>query len=622
MKAGLEVHQQLATRKLFCDCPPELSDEVTGEVVRRLRAASGEDHHVDAAAALQAARGLTYRYETVRSSCLVELDEEPPHELNPEALDVALTMALLLDARPLDEVEVMRKIVVDGSNTAGFQRTALVAVDGSLSVNGRTYSIPSICLEEDAARKTEEATGELTYRLDRLGIPLIEIATGPEITSGPEARDVAEEIGALLRSTKKVRRGIGSIREDLNVSIDGGQRIEIKGVQELRLIHRYVECEVERQELLLAVRDRLKDQGAMAPTDAPTDLTDFFESLSEGPLGTARRKGGRILGLVLRGFAGSLKSSEGSFERLGRELADYARSAGTKGLIHSDELPGFGIDESTLGRLREKLKAGTHDAFVLVADSEARAHEALRRVSGRARVALEGIPPETRDPLPDGHTRYSRPLPGRDRMYPETDVPPLTITTSRVRQLREHLPERPATVRERLQREYSLPPEVVRQIEGTGNTERFESLARQGHSPLIVARLLTQELPVVEEDSGEGPRVEVSPPTLEALLRAIGTGEFAKEGIPLVLAEFAVGAPSISEAIRRAGFAVLSVNDLERLVTVILDRNEALIRERGLAAFSPLMGDVMREVRGRRDGEEVAEALRRSLDRRVAPKKP
>lgn len=184
MKVGLEVHQQLATGKLFCECPAELSEEVRGSFVRYLRSTSGENRAVDAAAAFQAARGLRYRYEIVAASCLVDMDEEPPHPLNPAALDVALTLALMLDARPVDEISVMRKIVVDGSNTAGFQRTALVAIDGHLDLRGKRYSILSICLEEDAARKIGESNGEITYRLDRLGIPLVEIATGPEVEIG------------------------------------------------------------------------------------------------------------------------------------------------------------------------------------------------------------------------------------------------------------------------------------------------------------------------------------------------------------------------------------------------------------------------------------------------------
>ncbi|EQD56639.1 glutamyl-tRNA(Gln) amidotransferase, subunit E, partial [mine drainage metagenome] len=265
MKVGLEIHQQLVPRKLHCRCPVELTETVQGAVERRLRVASGEELGVDPAAEFQAARESIFRYEWGPSNCLVDLDEEPPNELDPDALDVALTMALLLHARPVDEIEVMRKIVVDGSNTTGFQRTSLIAMGGYVEVEGRRFAIQSVCLEEDAARKVSDRDGVVTYRLDRLGVPLIEISTQPEMTSGEEARRVAEEIGSLLRSTERVRRGIGSIREDLNVSVDGGHRVEIKGAQELRLLPEYVEREGDRQRMLLTLRDSLRARQATDP---------------------------------------------------------------------------------------------------------------------------------------------------------------------------------------------------------------------------------------------------------------------------------------------------------------------------------------------------------------------
>lgn len=616
MKAGLEVHQQLAVGKLFCACPAELTEEVTSAFTRSLRAAGGENRAVDIAAAFQAARGLVYRYEAGPSSCLVEMDEEPPHPLNEAALDAALTFALLLRARPVDEIQVMRKIVVDGSNTTGFQRTALVAMDGELEVRGRRYSIPTICLEEDAARKVRESPGEVSYRLDRLGIPLIEVATGPEITSGAEAREVAEEIGALLRATRRVRRGIGTIREDVNVSIEGGHRIEIKGVQELRGIEEYVDREVDRQGFLLHVRDELRRRHAQVPSEPPRDITELVQGVTSGPFSGAGRGGQVVLALRLPGYGGLLRSPPGTEERLGRELADQARSVGLRGLVHSDELPGYGVSEALLAALREQLGRSETDAFVIVTDrSRERASLALERVAQRARAAIDGVPGETRDPLPDGRTRYSRPLPGRDRMYPETDIPPIPITAERLDGLRARLPERPEELESRLAREHTLPPEVVRQLVIGDLVESFESLARDGHPAGLVARLLTQDLPAVPRPAPAAPPFSPSIAVLGALLTATEAGRIAKEGIPTVLAVLAAGAPSVEAAIERAGLAGFSREDLVALVRKVVEANAELVRTRGDAAFSPLMGDVMREVRGRRDGREVGETLREEIDR-------
>lgn len=616
MKAGLEVHQQLATGKLFCNCPSELSETVLGTLTRQLRATGGEERTIDPAVAFEARRGRLFRYEVTTSDCLVEADEEPPHALNPRALEVALTVAALLHARPLDEIEVMRKIVIDGSNTSGFQRTALVAVDGHLEVGGRRYSIPTICLEEDAARKAGEGEGETSYRLDRLGIPLIEIATGPEITDGAEAREVAEEIGAVLRSTRRVRRGIGTIREDLNVSVPGGTRIEIKGVQELRLVEKYAEIESERQQLLITLREKLAQRAPARPTDPVVDVTSRLLPIASGPLRGLREKGSVALALRLPGFDGLLRAPPGGGERLGRELADYARTTGVRGLLHSDELPGYGIDPPLIATLRTELRADAGDAFVIVtAPKRAVAETALERVRERALLAFEGVPPETRDPLPDGRSRYSRPLPGRDRMYPETDVPPVRVEAVDFDRIRAHLPESPAAERARVAAQFGLHAEVVRRLQQEDEIDRLVLLAGRGHAPTTVARLLAQDLEAAAEGLPPGHH-EPSDAELAEILGALDAGKFAKEALPVILHRLMESGGPVEAALAGVGLTPLSREELERLANDVIARNDRLVAERGDRARSALMGDLMREVRGRRDGKEVAEVLDAAFRRR------
>ncbi|RLE48773.1 MAG: Glu-tRNA(Gln) amidotransferase GatDE subunit E, partial [Candidatus Methanomethylicota archaeon] len=232
LRVGLEIHQQLNTKhKLFCECPTSMRDESPHyEVQRKLRPTQSELGEIDIAAQFEFKKGKWFIYEGYEDSvCLVELDEEPPHPLNQEALDVALQVALMLNMTPVDEVHVMRKIVIDGSNTCGFQRTARVAMNGWIDDEEGRVRILTLSLEEDAARKIIEDDKSIRYRLDRLGIPLIEIATGPDIHSPEQAKRVALRIGQLLRATRKVKRGIGTIRQDLNISISGGARIEVKG---------------------------------------------------------------------------------------------------------------------------------------------------------------------------------------------------------------------------------------------------------------------------------------------------------------------------------------------------------------------------------------------------------
>ncbi len=259
LKVGLEIHQQLATHKLFCNDMSELRQgRPDFTVTRELRPMAGETGQIDIAAAFEKTKQKHYIYEGYKdTTCLVELDEEPPHQINSEALEITLTVAKMLHCKFPDTVQVMRKTVVDGSNTSAFQRTALIAFGGFIETSFGKVGIQTVCLEEDSARRTAEDQDSVTYRLDRLGIPLIEIATDPDIHTPEQARECAEKLGMLLRSTGKVIRGIGTIRQDLNVSISGHPRVEIKGVQELRHMPEIVEKEAERQQAAVNSREKL-----------------------------------------------------------------------------------------------------------------------------------------------------------------------------------------------------------------------------------------------------------------------------------------------------------------------------------------------------------------------------
>jgi Glu-tRNA(Gln) amidotransferase subunit E-like FAD-binding protein len=272
LKCGLEIHQQLATAdKLFCKCSAAFREEPCGEVKRTLHAVAGETGEVDAAAAYEGrkARNLTYKtYPT--ESCLVELDEEPPHQLNPDAFAIALQIAKMLNCAVPSEVEVMRKTVLDGSNTSGFQRTAVVGMDGWVDTKAGKVGIQSVAIEEDACQIIDRA--KAVFGMNRLGIPLVEIATAPDIKTPEQAREVAEAIGKVLFSTERVRRGLGTIRQDLNVSITGGERCELKGVQELSTIPKIIEYEMERQQEIIKSGKRVTKDVRRVKSDLTTEF--------------------------------------------------------------------------------------------------------------------------------------------------------------------------------------------------------------------------------------------------------------------------------------------------------------------------------------------------------------
>ncbi|HIJ19257.1 TPA: Glu-tRNA(Gln) amidotransferase subunit GatE [Candidatus Woesearchaeota archaeon] len=273
-RCGLEIHQQLEGSKLFCNCPTLNSAEKADYgAMRKLRAVVGETGKIDIAAAHEMGKGRTFLYESHSSdTCLVEYDEEPPFPLDREALGAGLRVALLLNAKIVDEIHVMRKIVIDGSNVTGFQRTALIALDGWIETSEGRVGIPLICLEEEAAQKLGEGEGKARYKLDRLGIPLLEIATSASIRSAEHAKEVASRIGMVLRSVEGVRRGLGTIRQDVNISIEKGARTEIKGFQELRSIPKVIEFEVRRQQHLISEGKKLSKEVRKAEPDFTTSF--------------------------------------------------------------------------------------------------------------------------------------------------------------------------------------------------------------------------------------------------------------------------------------------------------------------------------------------------------------
>jgi len=275
-RCGLEIHNRLNTKtKLFCNCKPRFSEVKPIEIIKRkLRAVAGEMGQVDVAALYEYLRDRNFFYQCFsEENCLKETDEEPPNPVNKEALEVALQVALLLKAEIPDEIHIMRKTVIDGSNTCGFQRTAVVGLNGILETSLGKVRITNICLEEESSGIVKDEGNEITYRLDRLGIPLIEIGTAPDIKNPEHAKEVAEKLGMIIRSTGKSQRGIGVTRQDINVSISKGARVEIKGVQELDLIPQIIENEIKRQQELIEKEEKPKEETRVAKEDGTTEFT-------------------------------------------------------------------------------------------------------------------------------------------------------------------------------------------------------------------------------------------------------------------------------------------------------------------------------------------------------------
>lgn len=475
LKCGLEIHQQLNTsNKLFCDCSTKMTEKKPmTEIKRKLHPVASELGEVDVAAQYEFLRDRKFNYQVFQGEdCLVECDEEPIHSVNQEALDIVLQVALLLNCTIPEEIHIMRKTVIDGSNTSAFQRTMVIGLNGFIEYKGKRIEISHVSLEEDAAGLVKEEDGCVTYRLNRLGIPLVEIGTGLLISYSPEEiQDVAHTIGMICRSTGKVKRGIGTIRQDVNVSIKGGERVEIKGIQELGLLSKVVEKEIQRQ------------------------------------------------------------------------------------------------------------------------------------------LSLSKVEKETRAALPDGTTKFTRPLPGAARMYPETDIPPIKIEKSFIQKIKKILPEPWTKKLTRFKEEFKLSDELANQILRSDYLDLFESFIKKFKvSPSIIANVFVSTLKDLKKRENV-PVENLVDEDFEELFELLGTGKLVKESIPNILSYKAKNPEiAMSEIIKKIGLEVMTKEELTEIVKDIIGKNKG-------QPLNKIIGIVMSQVRGKMRSEEVVETVKREFEK-------
>lgn len=668
---GLEIHQQLATGKLHSRMPSELYDFGLDEIPnnwprshRKLRAAQGEGGRIDVTARFESKRNRSFVYVQSPNSGLIELDEAPPLNHDNNAVDAVLTMAAMMNAKPVSSMQAMRKTVVDGSNTSGFQRTTLVATNGVIDTNLGTVGIDVICLEEDSARKLEtESTsdGEIVfYTLDRLGVPLVEIATAPDIQTPEHAKEVALMLGTLLRDTRRVRRGLGSIRQDLNVSIACGVRVEIKGCQDLEWVPQIIKIEMARQlhmyrlanelrkelELPLLPPDRRLDSipvenrvALSASSKLPfktEELTNLFVNSNSEMVVKALSIGSVVLGLKLQGFAGKIGTKEldengAQMPRLGRELASSAKQAGVAGIFHSDELPAYGITSEDVDVVRNELQLSDSDAFILCVAPKWQAELALESVLLRARRAFHRIPGEVRNVVirkgapEDGTTTAMRPLPSGARMYPETDIQVLNLELDRWDKIQSNLPMNKQQRLLRLQK-YDISSNQVEAILGSELDDIFISglteneLSSPSLTPKPWASILLDNSRSEISNKSNVPVSNVPWELLALLVYSREKGIITREGIVPLGSKYLLSIDEdfstfdkkidwISRTAEIEGFIPADSSSVEKVIDVIIADKLDFIQSKGMAAIGPLMGMVMAKLGGSADGKLVNSIL-------------
>ncbi|MEM7825434.1 MAG: Glu-tRNA(Gln) amidotransferase subunit GatE [Candidatus Aenigmatarchaeota archaeon] len=471
LRAGLEIHFQLDTKhKLFCNCSTEMKEKEPIAVVKRKQhPVQSELGEIDTAAQYEYLRNRNFYYQVFKNeTCLIELDEEPPLPLNQEALEIALQIALLFNCSIPEEAHIMRKTVIDGSTPMGFQRTVVVGKDGFLKYKGIKVKIEHVCLEEDAAAIVKEENGNVTYRLNRLGIPLVEISTGIlENFSPEEIQEIAYLIGLTCKSTGKIKRGIGTIRQDLNLSIKRGKRVEIKGIQDLGLLVKVIEIEVKRQ------------------------------------------------------------------------------------------------------------------------------------------LGLPKVEEETRAALPDGTTKFLRPLPGAARLYPETDIPPIIISKELINKLKKSLPEPWTKKLARFKTKMKLSDDLAKQILRSDYLEIFERIVNKKKvDASIVANTFVSTIKDLEK------REKINVTNLSEkhffeIFDALAKKKLIKEAIPEVLIYLAKNPDkNVAFAIKELDLKPVKLKELKDIIKSVVSKD---------MSFEKAFGLVMSKVRGRVEAKEVMKVVRRFI---------
>ncbi len=445
--SGLEVHQQLLTeKKLFCRCPAGIyqdHDDYDAEIIRHMRPTLSELGEYDGTALMEfkTKKNITYRIKNV-TACTYDIDDTPPFPINEQALERAIIISHLCKLNIVGELHITRKQYLDGSIPTGFQRTGIVGVEGLIHLKNKDVRLIQLSIEEDSCREVSDIGHERIYRTDRLGMPLIETVTYPDMTNPDEVKEACDYIRFLNRSTGLVRTGMGAGRQDVNVSCRGGTRVEIKGVAHTKWIPELTHNECFRQWSLLIIRDLLKSKIENTDDWKIQHKEYGFENFSNPEIIKLKDLNYKIYIVNLKGFKGILSHFTQPDQSFANEISDRLKVIACieKPNMTSSEALNMIITEAELEKIRIELNAGTDDAQIVFWGHEADIPEALYTIEERCQMAFSGVPNETRKSFEDGSTIFERVLPGADRMYPDTDSPPIPLADEYIAKLAENLP--------------------------------------------------------------------------------------------------------------------------------------------------------------------------------------
>ena len=628
LKVGIEIHQQLNSKqKLFCRCLSQLQTTREPDFLleRYHRPVLGETGKFDAAMLLEFKKNKTVIYEGYYDSCCTyELDETPPFRINEEAMDIAIEIALLLKMDIIKELHICRKNYVDGSVPGGFQRTITLGTNGKIDIsNMKSIGVDALYLEEDAARKISDEGNSVIFRLDRLGIPLVEITTTPEIYDPEEAKIAAERIGMILRSTNKVKTILGSIRQDLNISIAKGQRIEIKGVQKLDWIPLLVKHEVMRQMKLLELRDHLLQKGITEKEIEQTGVVEVTDTFT-GAEFKYFKKGIESGEIILAKKFPKFKSLFGKIiqpdRRFGTEIASKVKTiTGLQGLIHSDE-DLFGKYKFTKDQINEviaKLSINDEDAFVMIIGPKSTVYTAMDIITQRCKYALINVPKETRRAKEDGSTEFLRDLHGGSRLYPDTDSREILVEEAMIKKVQEKLSnyKYPWDLIVEWAKKYKTSEETIKSFVMGDDFLLIKSLLKEFEDMASIVITTVNETYVALRRNSV-PVENLREDHYKMIFKAAQKGIISKDAISIIMKVLAEHPElTIEQAKEKAGIKMISESDLNNIVQQGIDKNLELIKQRGMGAMGAVMGFVKLQLgEGGFDGKTVSDLIKTKIN--------
>lgn len=623
-RCGLEIHQQLDTKqKLFCHCPVGLTDrEPDMQILRHMRPTLSELGEYDGTALMEFKTRKEVVYQLYNDlTCTYEMDDTPPFPINKEALEIAIEIALLLNCRIVDEVHVTRKQYLDGSIPTGFQRTAVVGVDGWIPYKDRRIRIAMLTIEEDACREVSDIGHTITFKTDRLSTPLVEVITHPDILSPREVPEVNWLLADLMRATGKVRRGIGTVRQDVNVSVTGGARCEIKGVPKIKYHAALTHIEAMRQLKLLELREECKrrDLNKDSLVIEREVITDLLRSTRSLPVRSVIEAEGDVVALCLRNCAGLFGHPTQPGSTFADELAGRIRVVAcidsTPNLLHSDSPVSGGLNEREWNALRSLFRAEECDLLAIVFGEKADVRTAAGEVEIRLLETFDGIPMETRQYRPDGNTGFERILPGPDRMYPDTDTPPTSVSSEWVRKILSGLPELPWD-REQRYLEIGLNPVIAKPLARSLLAFLFDAATKKQDFPL--AFVASTVLALTREFKTRGyPSGRLDSKRWVEALELLQAGRISRDRLLellILLAEQPDEKPE--NLLNNNGLACLEEDEVDGVCQEIAEtwQPKSVLAQEAAVRF--LIGQVMRRIGKRYSGEAVVRKITKLLRNR------